>query len=210
MPKAPETIQIGSPEQLLKRRPDIRIAERILAAATARIGVATADFFPRVTFVGTMSLEASTLANLTTGGSNTYSFGPRISWAFLDMGRVYARIKAAGAVAESSLAQYQQTVLNALEETENALVNYNQERIRRTSLATAAKASEKANQLAHLRYQAGVADFLTVLDTELRLLEDQSELAQSETATATALTAVYKALGGGWETVVEQPVVPVN
>jgi multidrug efflux system outer membrane protein len=97
------------------------------------------------------------------------------------------------------LAYYQQTVLNALEETENALVSYNQERIRRTSLATAAQASERANQLAHLRYEAGVADFLTVLDTELRLLEDQSELAQSETAVATALTAVYKALGGGWE-----------
>jgi multidrug efflux system outer membrane protein len=199
LPKAPDSILIGSPEQLLKRRPDIRLAERALAAATARIGVVTADFFPRVTFIGNMSIEASTLAHLTGAGSNTYAFGPRISWAFLDMGRVYARVKAAGSRAESSLAYYQQTVLNALEETENALVSYNQERIRRTSLATAAQASERANQLAHLRYEAGVADFLTVLDTELRLLEDQSELAQSETAVATALTAVYKALGGGWE-----------
>ena len=87
----------------------------------------------------------------------------------------------------------------ALEETENALVSYNQERIRRTSLATAAAASENANRLAHLRYQAGVADFLTVLDTELRLLQDQQALAACETSVATALTAVYKALGGGWE-----------
>ena len=199
LPKAPDNIQIGSPAQLLQRRPDIRSAERALAAATARIGVATADLFPRVTFVGTLSLESSTLGNMTGPGTDTRTFGPRISWAFLDMGRVYARIKAADARAESSLALYQQTVLSALEETENALVNYNQERIRRASLSTAAQASEKANQLAHLRYQAGVTDFLTVLDTELRLLQDQSELAQSETATATALTAVYKALGGGWE-----------
>jgi len=207
-PKAPDTIQIGNPAQLLKRRPDIRVAERSLAAATARIGVAIGDLFPRVTFVGTIALEGDTLGSMVTPGSDSYSFGPRISWAFLDMGRVYARIKAADARAESSLAQYQQTVLNALEETENALVTYNQERIRRASLATAAQASERANELAHLRYQAGVADFLTVLDTELRLLQDQSELAQSETATATALTAVYKALGGGWEAAQANAAVP--
>lgn len=199
LPKAPDSIQIGSPEQLLKRRPDIRIAERALAASTARIGVAVADLFPRVSFVGNIALEASTLGAITSPGSDSYSFGPKISWAFLNMGGVYARIKAADAHAESSLAQYQQTVLNALEETENALVTYNQERSRRASLANAAAASEKANRLAHMRYEAGVADFLTVLDTELRLLQDQSQLAQSETATATALTAVYKALGGGWE-----------
>ncbi|NOV29495.1 efflux transporter outer membrane subunit [Methylomonas sp. ZR1] len=198
LPKAPDAIQIGNPEQLLRRRPDIRIAERSLAAATARIGVATADLFPRVTFVGSLSLEASTLSGLVAPGSETYSVGPKISWAAFDLGRVYARIKAADARAEASLAQYEQTVLNALEETENALVSYRQERARRGSLLAAAQASEKAAALAHLRYQEGIADFLTVLDSELRLLQDQSQLAQSETATATALTAVYKALGGGW------------
>jgi multidrug efflux system outer membrane protein len=210
LPSAPVTIQIGNPAQLLQRRPDIRVAERALAAATARIGVATGDLFPRVTFVGTIALEGGTLGSMVTPGSDSYSFGPKISWAFLDMGRVYARIKAADARAEASLDQYQQTVLNALEETENALVAYNQERIRRASLATAAKASEKANQLAHLRFIAGIADFLTVLDTELRLLQDQSELAQSETATATALIAVYKALGGGWEAALVQTAQPLD
>jgi len=202
MPKIPEVIQIGSPEELLRRRSDIRIAERTLAAATALIGVATADLFPRVTFVGTLSLEASTLSGLGAAGSDTYSVGPRISWAALDLGRVYARIKAADASAEASLAQYEQTVLNALEETENALVSYNRERARRALLTTAAKASERAHELAHLRFQEGVADFLTVLDTESRLLQDQDRLAQSETATATALAALYKALGGGWESTV--------
>ncbi len=200
LPKAPDTIHIGKPEQMLRRRPDIRVAERNLAAATARIGVATADLFPRVTFVGSISLEASTLSGIAAPGSDTYSVGPKISWAALDLGRVYARIKAADARAEASLAQYEQTVLNALEDTGNALIIYRQELSRRASLAAAARASEKAKQLAHLRYQEGVSDFLTVLDAEQRLLQDQSRLAQSQTATATALTAVYKALGGGWET----------
>jgi multidrug efflux system outer membrane protein len=204
IPKLPETIAVGSPAELLRRRPDIRIAERTLAASTARIGVATADLFPRVTFVGTLSLEASTLSGLGATGSDAYSLGPRISWAALDLGRVYARIKAADASAEANLAQYEQTVLNALEETENALVAYNRERNRRALLATAAQASEKAHRLAHLRFEEGIADFLTVLDSETRLLEDQSQLALSETATATALIAVYKALGGGWETLLSE------
>ena len=203
LPKIPKTINIGNPAELLRRRPDIHIAERTLAASTARIGVATADLFPRVTFVGTMSLEGSTMSSFTGAGSDAYSVGPKISWAALDLGRVYANIKAADAHAEASLAQYQQTVLNALEETENALVNYNQQRARQALLASAAEASEKASKLAHLRYQEGVTDFLTVLDSELRLLQDQNQLAQSGTSTATALVALYKALGGGWETVSE-------
>jgi multidrug efflux system outer membrane protein len=203
MPRIPETIHIGNPAELLRRRQDIRIAERTLAAATARIGVATADLFPRVTFVGTIALEASSLSGLGTAGSDTYSVGPRISWAALDLGRVYARINAADASAEASLAQYEQTVLNALEETENALVNYNQQLARQALLASAARASERADELAHLRFNEGVSDFLTVLDTELRLLQDQDRLALSETTTATALAALYKALGGGWEYTME-------
>ena len=132
-------------------------------------------------------------------GSDSYSFGPRITWPALDLGRVYARIKAANANAEASLAQYQQTVLTALEETENALINYNRARARQAYLESAAQASVRAEELVHLRFDEGVSDFLTVLDTELRLLDDQEKLAQSQTATATALAAVYKALGGGWE-----------
>ncbi|MCK9635860.1 MAG: efflux transporter outer membrane subunit [Methylobacter tundripaludum] len=199
LPKIPANIDIGRPAELLRRRPDIRIAERTLAAATARIGVATADLFPRVTFVGSISLEASTMSGLGAVGSDAYSVGPKISWAALDLGRVYARIKASDARAEASLAEYEQTVLNALEETENALVNYNRTRIRRDLLTSAAQASERAHDLAHLRFAEGVSDFLTVLDSESRLLQDQDRLAQSETATATALAALYKALGGGWE-----------
>jgi multidrug efflux system outer membrane protein len=137
MPKAPDIVSIGNPSELLRRRPDIRNAERQLAAATARIGVATADLFPRVTFVGNISLEAMTLSGLGAAGSDAYSVGPRISWPALDLGRVYVRIKAADARAEASLANYEQTVLSALEETENALVNYSEERNRRNLLAAA-------------------------------------------------------------------------
>lgn len=199
LPNEPGSVAIGSPADLLRRRPDIRMAERELAAATARIGVATADLFPRVTFVGNISLEAMTLSGIGAAGSEAYSVGPRISWPALDLGRIYARIKAADARAEASLARYQQIVLNALEETENALVSYSEQRKRRNLLASAAAASEQAHRLAQLRYQEGVADFLTVLDSEARLHQDQALLAQSETATASALVAIYKALGGGWE-----------
>jgi len=201
LPTLPEFVAIGSPAELLRRRPDIRIAERRLAASTARIGVATADLFPKVTFGGSIALEASSLSGFGAAGSMAYSLGPRISWAAFDLGRVYARIKAADARAEADLANYEQTVLNVLEETENALVNYNKTRIRQAFLTAAVKSSLKAHDLAQLRFNAGVSDFLTVLDSQARLLQQQNQLAQTQTAMATALVGVYKALGGGWEAV---------
>jgi outer membrane protein, multidrug efflux system len=199
LPNAPELIDIGDPTDLLRRRADVRAAERDLAAATARIGVATADLFPRVTFVGRIAVEAETFSGLTKAGSDTWSFGPRITWAFLDIGRVHARIKAAGARAEAQLANYERTVLSALEETENALVEWGREQARRDYLRASALASEEAAALARQRYDAGAADFLNVLDAERVLLEGQNHLAASETQAATALVAVYKALGAGWE-----------
>jgi outer membrane protein, multidrug efflux system len=199
IPESPKIVALGEPEDLLRRRPDIRIAERNLAAATARIGVAVADLFPRVTFVGSIGLEATSFARLGSGGSDTFSFGPRIFWAAFDLGRVRARIRQADARAEAALAQYEQRVLIALEETENALVNLGRQQFRRDFLRESALASEKATALARLRYQYGVSDFLTVLDAERTLLQAQDQLAQSETTTATALVAVYKALGGGWQ-----------
>lgn len=199
IPPLPDLVQIGKPAELLRRRPDIRAAERQLASATASIGVTTADLFPRVSFNGTFALEAQSFTGLGASGSGAYSFGPRITWAALNLGQVYARIRAADATAEASLAQYEQTVLGALEETENALVNYNRVRERQVLLTSAAAESLEAYRLAHLRFDDGVENFLTVLDTEKRLLEDQRDLAQSQTATATTLVALYKALGGGWE-----------
>jgi len=197
LPSAMPSLALGDPAALLRRRPDIRAAERSLAAATARIGVATADLFPRVTFVGTVGLQADTLAGLGNSGAGTWSFGPRITWAALDLGRVQARIKAADSRAEAALAFYERTVLTALEETEDALVDFGHEQSRQQFLQTSAEASQKAADLAHQRYEGGVTDFLSVLDAERTLLEAQDRLAASQTRTVTALIAVYKALGGG-------------
>lgn len=203
LPQLPQLVSIGKPEDLLRRRPDIRIAERNLAAATARIGIATADLFPRVTFFGNVALESNSFSGLGDSGSDIFSFGPRIFWAAFDLGRVKARIKASDARAEGQLAAYELTVLTALEETENALVDFGREKARLNYLRESAEASENAAQLARQQFKGGVADFLTVLDTQRTLLAAQDLLAQSETRTATALIAVYKSLGGGWEEVEE-------
>ncbi len=199
MPGLPPLVAIGSPESLLRRRPDIKAAERSLASATAVVGVSTADLFPRVTFNGTVGLQATSLSGLGAAGGDTWSFGPRITWAALDLGHVNSRIKAAGARAEAALALYERTVLTALEETENALVDFGNERTRRDYLRESVMASEIAARLARERYESGVTDFLAVLDAERILFQAQDQLARSQTRTATTLVAVYKALGGGWE-----------
>jgi len=189
---------IGDPASLLRRRPDIRIAERSLAASTARIGVAMGDLFPKVTFTGSVGYDAATFGGLGKSGSDTYSIGPAISWAALDLGRVAARIKIARAQTEADLATYEASVLGALEETEGALVTYGRAQTRRDLLAEAATASERAANLARQRFQGGLTDFVNVLEAERDALAVQDSLAQSHTQTATALIAVYKALGGGW------------
>lgn len=199
IPEAPSLIHIGKPADLLRRRPDIQSAERQLAGATARIGVAMADLFPRVTFVGAFNLESSSITGLGAPGTSAYNMGPRITWPAFELGQVYARIKAAEANVDTYLANYQQVVLNALEETENALLVYDRLRDRQALLKTAAEASTKAYEIANVRFEEGVEDFLNLLDTERRLLLDQREYAQSQTATAAALIGIYKALGGGWE-----------
>ncbi len=199
LPDMQELVQLGTPEQLLRRRPDIRVAERNLAASTALIGVATADLFPRVTLFGSIALQADTFSGLFEGGSGSFFFMPTVFWAAFDIGRVLARIEASDARSKAALAQYQLTVLTAIEELENALVDYKQELVRLGFLKESADASEKAMRLARLRYQFGVTDFLTILDAERTLLEAQDRLAQSETLAATSLIAIYKALGGGWQ-----------
>jgi len=203
IPALPPLVNIGDPAELLRRRPDIRSAEYSLAAATARIGVETSDLFPRVTFNGNLGVQASQFTGLVKDGADTYSFGPSITWAALDLGHVLARIKAADARAAAQLASYEKTVLNALEETENALVDFGHEQVRRDCLRESEQSATLAMSLARQRYDGGVADFLPVLDAQRTQLSIQAQLAQSETRTATSLVAIYKALGGGWQ--IEQP-----
>jgi outer membrane protein, multidrug efflux system len=199
IPRCPGEIAIGDPAGLLRRRADVRAAERNLAGATARIGVEVADLFPRVLFVGSVGVSADSFSGLSRNGAGNYSFGPRLQWAAFDLGRVYARIEQAGSRADAALAGYERTVLLALEETENALVDYGKSLERERSLAESESASRDAAQLARLRYEDGVSNFLQVLDSERRLLEAQELLAQSQTDVSVSLIAVYKALGGSWQ-----------
>lgn len=199
IPDLPSMISIGSPESLLRRRPDVRVAERNLAAATANIGVAVSDLFPRVTFNGAIALQATSFSGLGGPASDTRSFGPSITWAALDLGHVRSAIKAAHAQADAQLAQYEKTVLTSLEETENALGDYARDQARRDFLQQSVQASRRAAALAHERYDSGATDFLDVLDAERVALEAEDQLAQTQTQTGIALVAVYKSLGGGWE-----------
>jgi multidrug efflux system outer membrane protein len=203
--KLPAMVAIGRPEDLLRRRPDVRQAERSLAAATARIGVATADLFPRLTFNGTFGPQASTIPSLFKAGAAAYSFGPQLSWAAFDLGRVEARIRAAGAHADAELHRYEQTVLLALEDTENALILLGRTRERRDALVEAVSSSERAAELAEARYQGGAVDYLASLDAQRTVLSFQLQLSESQTRTVTALIGLYKALGGGWEYAPETP-----
>jgi multidrug efflux system outer membrane protein len=196
LPPSPAGIALSNPTELLRNRPDVRAAERSLAANTARIGVEVADLFPRVTFVGSIGLEANRLSGFGASGTDSWGFGPHISWVALDIGRVRQRIKAAGARAEGALDIYQQTILLALEETENSLVTLTRERQRLSYLRESERAGAEAVDLARQRYRDGIADFLSVLDAERTLLSLQEQLVTSEMRTATSLVAVYKALGG--------------
>jgi multidrug efflux system outer membrane protein len=198
LPTLPVAHDIGTPELLLRRRPDIRVAERNLAASTAEIGVAVGDLFPRITFLGHWGYDAVSSSALGNTGSETFSFGPSISWAAFDLGRVRQKIAQREAAADGALAKYEQTVLQALEETDASLTAYSKAIVKQQHLQTSANASLEAAKLARARYENGVADFLQVLDAERTALAAEDQLARSETQTATALLATYKALGGGF------------
>ena len=203
MPALPALNSIGTPEQLLRRRPDVRVAERQLAGATARIGVAAGDLFPKVTLVGSIGYLAPTFGQFGQEDSRFFTAGPSITWAAFDLGRVRARIGSAEALTDAALANYQAAVLNALEDTEGALISFGRSQLRRDALQVAATASDKASDLARKRFEGGLIDFLEVLDAERTALSADLLLSQSRTDTATSLVAVYKALGAGWD--LDQP-----
>ena len=200
LPPLPQIVPVGTPEELLRRRADIRSAERNLAASTALVGVAVSDLFPKVTFTGNFGYAAAEPAGLGSAASRSYMIGPGITWAAFNLGRVHAEIAGARAGAVIALDQYHGTVLNALQETEDALVTHARDRDQLLHAQDAARASATAAKLAQIRYKGGMVDFLSVLDAERTQLETEDALARSRTEAATSLIAVYKALGGGWET----------
>ncbi len=198
IPAPPAEVPVGLPSELLQRRPDIRRAERNLAAATARIGVATADLYPRFSLTGAFGTQAAQAGDLFDSQSLFWTIGPSVRWNLFTGGLVRAQIAAAGAREEQALYQYDQTILLSLEEVENALTAFTQEQARREALESAVAASQRAVDLSLDRYRSGVGDFLNVLVVQRELYDVQDQLVQSETAVTRGLIGLYKALGGGW------------
>jgi NodT family efflux transporter outer membrane factor (OMF) lipoprotein len=200
IPALPPEVLVGLPSDLLRRRPDIRRAERQLAAATAGTGAATADLYPRFFLTGFAGLQSVSASDWFTGGSRVWSVGPTISWPVFEAGRIRATIEVRSSQQEQALRQYENAILVALEDVESSLVNYSREQARHGSLVEAVAANRLAVEFSNELYLKGLQDFLGVLDSQRALFASESELAQSEAAMASNLVALYKALGGGWET----------
>jgi len=195
-PAIAKALPIGNPGELLERRPDVRAAERRLAAATERQGVAVASLFPVVSVSGFLGFVAGRGSLFFTGDSRAWSVSPGLSWSAFDLGRARARVRGSSAATEETLAFYEETVLRALEETEDALANYHAQQARLIKLNDQARESKRAADIARLRYREGVVDFLSLLDAERTQLQAEDAVAQSEQDVYVAVIALYKALGG--------------
>lgn len=198
LPDAPATVAIGIPADTLRQRPDVRSAERRLAAETARVGVAEAARYPSLNLSGSIGLEALRFGALGNGGADTYSLLAGISAPIFDAGRLRAQVEIQDAVREQALVSYEQTMLNALSEVENALVALAKSRERERALGNATISARNAALLARNRYSAGLIDFQSVLDTERSMLAVEDSLAGTRADGISALIRLYKALGGGW------------
>jgi len=211
IPQEPEDVATGLPAELLRQRPDVRRAERLLASQTARIGVATADLYPTFSLAGFLGLEALGAGDLASGDSVTWNIGLPIRWNIFAGGRIRSQIRAEEARTNQLLANYEQTVLFALEESENAMVAYVKEVQRRERLSQAVDATQRSLELVLTQYTAGLTDFQNVLDTQRTLLVREDDLAVAEGLVIGNLVRLYRALGGGWDPDTAQPpMVPVQ
>jgi NodT family efflux transporter outer membrane factor (OMF) lipoprotein len=199
LPALPPEVPVGLPSELLERRPDIRRAENELHAATARVGSATADLFPKFTLTGSAGLDSSTINHLLDWQSRYFLISPTAVWPVFDAGRIASNIRLQKANQEEAVLQYRKVVLNALQEVADTLVAFSTEQVRHASLVESAKQSQQALDVARERYKNGLADYLAVLDAQRTLLSAQDTLAQSGQAETINLVALYKALGGGWK-----------
>lgn len=198
LPAVPEAVAVGIPADTLRQRPDVRAAERTLAAETARVGVAKAARYPAFTLSGSIGVEALSFSALGNSGAATSSLLARITAPIFDAGRLRAQVAIQDAVREQALVGYEQAVLAALQDVENALVSLARSREREAALSNATEAARNAAQLAQQRYSAGLIDFQSVLDTERSLLSVEDSLASTRADGVLALIRLYKALGGGW------------
>lgn len=195
----PPDVPLGLPADLLRRRPDIRRAERRLASATARIGVATADLYPKLSLTGAFGLQSATSGKFFDWASRAWTIGPTLVWPVFDAGRIRSNIRVQDAQTEQALLRYESTVLASIGEVEDSLTAYRQEQLRRASQARAVDSNRQASDLSNQLYAQGLIDFLSVLQAQRDLYVTEDQLAQSARAVSSDLIALYKALGGGWE-----------
>jgi NodT family efflux transporter outer membrane factor (OMF) lipoprotein len=206
LPDLPQTVTAGLPLDLLQRRPDIREAERRLAAATARIGVATSNLFPHVALTGGLGTQSEEFGVLQ--GSHIWSFGPAVYWPLLDFGALDALVSVADLQTHERLVAYRKTIINAVQDADSAIANFQAEQQRLKDLQEAMVASERAVSLAQQRYERGLTDFLNVVDAERQQFTLEDEYTAAEQSAAEAFIYLYKALGGGWE--LHQDVPPIR
>lgn len=199
IPTPPAEVPVGLPSDLLLRRPDIRAAEERIRSATARVGVATADLYPKFSITGSLGVSSGNVQGLGSLANRYWSIGPGVSWPLLDGGRIRANIRVQEALAGEQGLAYKRTVLVALRDVETTLMAFQKEQQRRIALQDSVAAARRAVDLARLLYTEGKTDFLNVLSAQGQLFASEDSLVQSERAVSTNLVALYKALGGGWD-----------
>jgi outer membrane protein, multidrug efflux system len=199
LPEIREKIIVGLPADMLRQRPDIRRAERQLAAQTAQIGVATADLYPSLQLTGTFEIDSRRLSGLGNIHNKAYSFGPGVQWQLFDANRIKNTIKIEEAGSQVLFAQWENTVLLAAEDIENAILSYSQQGERTVSLDNSVKASLRSLELVEDQYKSGLTNFQNVLDTQRTLFGQQDKLAASQGEVLKSLVRIYKGFGGGWQ-----------
>ena len=207
IPSMPAPSAPGVPIDLLKRRPDIQVAERELAAATARIGVATANLFPQVALVGSIGSQGQGWGTTPSVSKHIWSFGPGAVWPLLDFGALDAEVDIAQLAARASLVNYRKTILNAVQQVDTSIDAYQAEETRMENLSTAMVAGQRAVDLATSRYNRGLTDFLNVVDAERQFYDLQEQYAEAQVAQGEQFVQLYKSLGGGWQNYQSVPAI---
>ena len=204
IPTTPRRVPIGLPSELLRRRPDVRQVERQLAAATAQIGVAEADLYPKLTLTGDLGVAAEQPGNVFNWSNRYVTVGPAVRWELFQGGRILANIEAHQAIRQEILDQYRLTILTALREVEDALTAFNRRQEQFTFLRQSAESSRESLRIASERYAGGTIDYLSLLDAQRTALNAQDAMAVSQGEITLNLIALYKAIGGGWEAIEQE------
>lgn len=199
LPRFEQTMMVGVPADLVRRRPDVRQAELQVASANALIGVAIADRLPQITIRGNIDVEARSVSDLFSSAALAHTVGPSLRWNVLNFGKLRSNIEVRRMQFEQSLARYQQSVLQSVEDVENSLVGYHRQTERSDAMSAAVRATQEAAKLSQARWEGGLVDFITVVITQRELLNVEEELVLSNGQVLLNVIQTYKALGGGWE-----------